>query len=589
MNLTEHICHMAARYDAVAFDVFDTLIKRDTAAPTNLFRLRGEAFYTARTRAEREARAAKSGEVTLAEIYARPCLAGYDTAQECAAELAACTAYAPVQAAVQKLAQQGKKLYYISDMYLPQTQINAMLRRCGYTQFAGGFASCTYGVQKRSGRLFKQFLHETELDARQVLFIGDSWRADVAGAALAGIASWHLPTGPAPASDLDAFIQNRLQLCKTAGEALGISVLGPLATAYCRWLHERRAAHPGAKLYFLARDMYLMCAVYAALYPDEETEYLRVSRRSLAPAFLAAGDYASVRAALPRQSLTGAQIAAYCGTVCLPELAVQKFDLKAPDTAELDVFLQKLPAPENAEAVTAYLRQMGVRAGDILVDIGSGGTTQLLLERLLGVQLHGLQLSADERLRSRFDETRTEVFLFGGQPAPRLYWAGQPMLERLISEDVGATLGYRAAEDKIEAVAASQPAAPLLAGIQQGVRNFAAAWRDSVLHDWPIPPEQAIAPFLQLVESPTALQVKLLGDLTVEDGGVYQLNAFHFGNLFMVGDGHGEQQFVILAAVEGASRQVHVELLCHDGRLVVDGNMLFIDAATDLALRADMQ
>lgn len=187
--------------------------------------------------------------------------------------------------------------------------------------------------------------------------------------------------------------------------------------------------------------------------------------------------------------------------------------------------MQKLPAPENAEAVTAYLRQMGVRAGDILVDIGSGGTTQLLLERLLGVQLHGLQLSADERLRSRFDETRTEVFLFGGQPAPRLYWAGQPMLERLISEDVGATLGYRAAEDKIEAVAVSQPVAPLLAGIQQGVRNFAVAWRDSVLHDWPIPPERAIAPFLQLVESPTALQVKLLGDLTVEDGGVYPLAA----------------------------------------------------------------
>ena len=57
----------------------------------------------------------------------------------------------------------------------------------------------------------------------------------------------------------------------------------------------------------------------------------------------------------------------------------------------------------------------------------------------------------------------------------------------------------------------------------------------------------------------------------------------------MVGNGHGKQQFVILAAVEGASRQVHVELLCHDGRLVVDGNMLLIDAATDLALRADMQ
>ena len=179
MNITEQICHKAARFDAVAFDVFDTLIKRDTATPTALFRLRGEAFYKVRVRAEQEARAAKGGEVTLAEIYARPCLAGYDPAEEVSAELAACTAYRPVLAAAQRLKQQGKRLYYISDMYLPHTQIDTMLRRCGYTFFDGGFVSCTYGVQKRSGKLFRQFLHETEQDAKQVLFIGDSWRADV--------------------------------------------------------------------------------------------------------------------------------------------------------------------------------------------------------------------------------------------------------------------------------------------------------------------------------------------------------------------------------------------------------------------------
>ena len=61
MNLTESICRRAARADAVAFDVFDTLIKRDTATPTELFRMRGEAFYTARIEAERAARAAKGG------------------------------------------------------------------------------------------------------------------------------------------------------------------------------------------------------------------------------------------------------------------------------------------------------------------------------------------------------------------------------------------------------------------------------------------------------------------------------------------------------------------------------------------------
>ena len=74
--------------------------------------MRGEAFYTARIEAEREARAAKGGEVTLAEIYARPCLAGYDPAQECAAELAACVPYRPVLDAVQQLRRQKALLYF---------------------------------------------------------------------------------------------------------------------------------------------------------------------------------------------------------------------------------------------------------------------------------------------------------------------------------------------------------------------------------------------------------------------------------------------------------------------------------------------
>ena len=44
-------------------------------------------------------------------------------------------------------------------------------------------------------------------------------------------------------------------------------------------------ARPEARLYFLARDMYLMRDVYHTLYPQEETGYLQVSRRSLAPRF----------------------------------------------------------------------------------------------------------------------------------------------------------------------------------------------------------------------------------------------------------------------------------------------------------------
>lgn len=528
MKLTETLLHKAAPYPVVAFDVLDTLIKRDAARPTDLFAMLGADFAKARTRAETEARAAKRGEVTLADIYTRPCMAGYDPAAERAAELACAVPNLPVLQAARALHAQGKRIYYISDMYLPKAQLDAMLQKCGYTFLDGGFVSADYGVQKRSGKLFGVFLRETNTRAQDVLFIGDSWRADVAGAALGGIRAWHLPTQELPREGLPAgavaaFTANRLSRFSGA-EAYGFSVLGPLAVAYCQWLYAQAQQHPGARLFFLARDMYLMRQVYALLYPGEATAYLQVSRRSLCPLLLAQKQWDLLLTALPRQSLTGAQIAAYCGTACPPEQQAESYDLKhAPDTARS--LLQTLAPPADADAVSAYLARQNLRAGDILVDIGSGGTTQMLLQALCGIPLHGCQLSCDDRLRGRLSEAETAVFLFDGQPAPLLYWAGQPMLERLISEDVGATLGYTQTAQDITVRQAPQQPTALLAALQQGALRFAESWQTSFLQALTIPPAAAIAPFLRLVGQPTAGETALLGDLTVEDGGVYPLAA----------------------------------------------------------------
>lgn len=59
----------------------------------------------------------------------------------------------------------------------------------------------------------------------------------------------------------------------------------------------------------------------------------------------------------------------------------------------------------------------------------------------------------------------------------------------------------------------------------------AAKWNPALAQDWQksflqalaIPPQTAISPFLRLVGQPTAGETALLGDLTVEDGGVYPL------------------------------------------------------------------
>ena len=95
----------------------------------------------------------------------------------------------PVAQAAEACHARGQKVYAVSDMYLPKEQIEAMLQKCGLDFLDGVFVSCEYRMQKRSGKLFKLFLQQTALRPAEVLFVGDSPRADFAGAVLAGIRS----------------------------------------------------------------------------------------------------------------------------------------------------------------------------------------------------------------------------------------------------------------------------------------------------------------------------------------------------------------------------------------------------------------
>ena len=150
--LTLRLLHAAKGYKAVAFDIFDTLLKRDCARPADLFALMevthqaALGFAEARVAAEAETRQTLGHEVTLAEIYAHPALRGTDPAAECAAELAMIAPNRPVAQAAAACHARGQKVYAVSDMYLPKEQIEAMLQKCGLDFLDGVFVSCEYGV-----------------------------------------------------------------------------------------------------------------------------------------------------------------------------------------------------------------------------------------------------------------------------------------------------------------------------------------------------------------------------------------------------------------------------------------------------------
>lgn len=548
----------AGAYRAVAFDVFDTLLLRDVAIPKDLFAWMEETgqtapgFAKARSEAERAARAAKQGEVTLEEIYAQPALVALHAAPqaECTAELSCCTPNIPLCRAAGACHARGQRVYAVSDMYLPQAQIAAMLQKCGLDFLDGVFVSGEYGAQKRSGKLFSLFLQKTGLHAAEVLFVGDDLRADFCGAALAHMRCLRAPAlPPLPYTPVAqtvaqgcryAFINNRAT-GKSSLEALGLETLGPLVTSFADWVDACRRQDPARALVFLARDMFLVRRAYHLRHPGQAPSgYLKVSRKSLIPALLLRPmneeNIGLLADALPRQTLTAEEIFAYCGFApgTARKLAPGEdvYDLKARPLhgAERELLLCaaagiKRPEGESlraqAELVLGYLA-VNLPPKAFLVDIGSGGTTQRLLQALCGSShdLRGLYLACDARLRQHFTEEQAQVCLFDGNPAPLWYWTGQPMLERLISEPCGATIGYRldTQTGDICPLAGEAVEAAQIALCQQGCMAFAEGWGKEAI----CAPEQG---FLSLVRAPRLRDATALGALTVEDGAEYSLAA----------------------------------------------------------------
>ena len=553
---------LAGSYRAVAFDVFDTLIHRDVAAPTDVFSRMEAAgvvpkgFSARRIAAEAAARAACAPrEVTLAEIYTQKELEGIDPKAEIDAELSLIVPDAGMQALYNACRARGQAVYVVSDMYLPAQVIAEMLRTCGYDAPDGLFVSSEYGVQKRSGKLFRLFLEKTGLSPRDVLFFGDDRRADCIGAALAGIRSVRTPgrlprpeyyPEPLTAGEgtLTAFCANRAQFLDNQEERFGYTVTGPLVLAFAAWLRRRRAEHPEGRLVFLARDMYLVREVCRIL-GEKESGYLCVSRRSLCPALLMRPMTPDAQAllldTLPRQVMRVDEILSFCGfppDTQLPDYdGCRMFDLRQrPADAELTKLLLRICAlsrgtaglavRESAARVRAYLRDFDLtRPGTMLVDIGSGGTTQRVLQELCGAPLHGLYLACDERLFERLPRTDAQVCLFGGEPAPLWFWMAQPLLEYLISEPCGPTLGYHEAGTSVSPV--REPVAPPaeLLAVQRGVLRFAKEWSASSLNGLELSPDRTVLPFLRMARRPALRQAVCFGDFTLEDGVSFRLAA----------------------------------------------------------------
>lgn len=310
----EQLAARLAAYDVVTFDVFDTLLLRPLARPEDAFYLLGARLgypdlRRLRIQAEEEARrrkelAAGSREVTLEEIWA--VLApetGLSPEEGMAAErrleFDLCRAnpyFLPVVAALRR---QGKTLAVLSDMYLEEETVTALLDRCGFGTFDACLVSGERGSSKSGGGLYR-LARKLLGPGRACAHVGDDPWADQRQAEAAGWAAFpyrnvHRAGAPYRAEDMSPIVgslyrglvnmrlHNGAELHSRAWE-YGYVYGGLFAVGYCRFVERLRRELGADRLLFLSRDGAVLLRVYQKLYPaeGERAVYARWSRLAAA-------------------------------------------------------------------------------------------------------------------------------------------------------------------------------------------------------------------------------------------------------------------------------------------------------------------
>ena len=301
-----HLAKGMMSYDVISFDVFDTLVLRPFASPSDLFILVGERldimdFCEIRIQAEQEARRISelergNREVTLLDIYRLveeetgiDAEKGAET--EFAVECSLCYANPYMAEVFRMMKGQGKTVAAVSDMYLPEEKMRLLLARCGYDGFDAILVSCDYNCSKRNGGLYDILKQRCP---QRIVHVGDNPVSDIEAAAEKGIDTRYYQNvneagAPFRAGDMSrlagsayrGIVNARLHSGRyhySPYYEVGFVYTGLYVMGFCQWIWQYAREHRLDKILFLAREGDLYQKVFRQMHPEMPTEYVLWSR-----------------------------------------------------------------------------------------------------------------------------------------------------------------------------------------------------------------------------------------------------------------------------------------------------------------------
>jgi FMN phosphatase YigB (HAD superfamily) len=285
-------------YDMISFDIFDTLLTRKVPQPEIVFQMvgarNGMSPEFARMRMMAELELSKSGVPTIFNIYQwigermklSPERLDVLLEDEITFEKFVLEPRQIMVSLLQEMIFSGKKVYLVSDMYIPAEILEGILNMKGICGYNGLFVSCDYGTGK-AGSLYEIYINHSSGERR--IHIGDSEELDGRAAQSHGIDTFLIRspqemaelismgkalTQTGAATVVQGMIYARLYnnpfvLYNCGGKLqpetpfdLGYGILGPILAGYVHWLCGQIRKEPLDVMLFIARDGYLVKKVY---------------------------------------------------------------------------------------------------------------------------------------------------------------------------------------------------------------------------------------------------------------------------------------------------------------------------------------
>lgn len=560
----------------VSFDIFDTLLYRSVAQPSDLFRImerQGESvplgFSRQRVEAERIAVKNKKGPVSLTEIYEILKTVYGECAEnilslEVQEELDGCRPNMDCVRLLEDCVEAGKQVVLISDMYLSEKEITKMLDKCGIHGYQKIFISCESGASKVKGTLYDKVLSELQISPHKMLHVGDNPKGDIRIPFSKGIHVWPV-FGREKVKDqnLESRTLNKCVKDTIQGmneyERLGCETMGPLLIGFSQWLLERLRSKSIHDVYFFSREGYMLKKAFDMVAPQEfTTHYLYCSRRSYTvpllwkhPSFEDVLDhitFANGQKALRRFLLRiGLDPEKYT------KIATQ-YGLDLDDYFEFDTlkcservrkfYEEKLKASVEAlskqefEALSNYIKSCNMDERIAVVDIGYHGTMQYALEELicelgLDIDVKGfyLGLSVDHSPLITKNMIQAEGYLYGPGKNEYLvdrfscftsiyesiFLAQHGSVHRFIMKNGVAEPEFYPYEYTVQNGKVVDEEV-IISAYQDGAMSLVCYMCNSFSHRlFPISPELAARHLVKMGTQPTLHQARLWGDFRIFD------------------------------------------------------------------------